>query len=320
MKIDFDLSIILGVLVSFAIANIIGPFVIRYLKILNFGQIERKLGPKSHKKKEGTPTIGGIIFMIAILITTLIFVRRFSNEAMICMYSLLVFGVIGFLDDILKIFKKDNEGLTSKQKMILLIIVSGFFAGYTYYAFGSEIYIPIAKVKHDLGWFYIPFIMFFYIAVTNATNFTDGLDGLLTSVTLIVVSFLCLVAFGLAYHTLAIFCGIIIGGLLGFLRFNNFPARVIMGDTGSLAIGGVICTICIVMQLPLIVIIIGGIYVIESLSVVIQILYYKKTKKRVFKMAPIHHHFELSGWSETKVVMIFSMTTVILCLIAFLTL
>ena len=320
MNINFDLSIIFGVLVSFAIANIIGPLVIRYLKILKFGQIERKLGPESHKGKEGTPTIGGIIFIIAILIANLIFVKRFSDEAMICMYSLLVFGVIGFLDDILKIVKKDNEGLNSKQKMILLLIVAGGFAIYTYFRFGSLIYIPILREYFDLGWFYIPFIIFFYAAVTNSTNFTDGLDGLLTSVTLIVISFLCFVAFGLSYNTLAIFCGIVVGGLLGFLRFNNFPARVFMGDTGSLAIGGVICTICIVMKLPLIVIIIGGIYVIESLSVVIQIAYYKKTKKRVFKMTPIHHHFELSGWYETRVVMVFSMVTVILCLIAFITL
>lgn len=320
MDINFDLSIILGVLVSFAIANIIGPFVIKYLKVLKFGQIERKLGPESHQKKEGTPTIGGIIFIIAILIANLIFVRRFSDEAMICMYSLLAFGVIGFLDDILKIIKKDNEGLNSKQKMILLLLVAGGFAVYTYFRFGSQIYIPIAKINFDLGWFYIPFVIFFYAAVTNATNFTDGIDGLLTSVTLVVVAFLCFVAYGLSYHTLAIFCGIVVGGLLGFLRFNSYPAKVIMGDTGSLAIGGVICTICIVMKLPLIVIIIGGIYVIEMLSVIIQVSYYKKTKKRIFKMAPIHHHFELSGWHETKVVTVFSMATFILCLIAFLTL
>ncbi len=320
MNINFDLSVILGVLASFVIANLIGPFIIKYLKILKFGQIERKLGPESHQKKQGTPTIGGIIFIIAILITNLIFVRRFSDEAMVCMYSLLAFGIIGFLDDILKIIKKDNEGLSSKQKMVLLLLISGGFAVYTYIRFGSQIYIPIAKVNFDLGWFYIPFVIFFYAAVTNATNFTDGIDGLLTSVTLIVMTFLCLVSYGLSYHTLAIFCGIVIGGLLGFLRFNSYPAKVIMGDTGSLAIGGVICTICIVIKLPLIVILIGGVYVLEMISVVIQILYFKRTKKRIFKMAPIHHHFELSGWHETKVVSIFSIVTVILCLLAFITL
>ena len=320
MGIKIDLSVILGVLASFLIANIIGPFVIRYLKILKFGQIERDLGPKSHQIKQGTPTIGGIIFILAILISTLIFVKRFSDEAMICMYSLLAFAAIGFLDDILKILKKNNEGLNSKQKMILLLFVSGAFAVYTYFRFGSLIYIPILKEYFDLKWFYIPFVIFFYAAVTNATNLTDGLDGLLTSVTLIVMTFLCVVAYGLSSNTLAIFCGIVVGGLLGFLRFNSYPARVIMGDTGSLAIGGVICTICIVLRLPLIVILIGGIYVVEALSVVIQVLYFKKTKKRVFKMAPIHHHFELSGWHETKVVSVFSIATVILCLLAFITL
>ncbi len=320
MNINFNLSILLGVLISFFIANITAPFIIKYLKILKFGQIERKLGVESHKLKEGTPTIGGVIFILAILITTLVFVRGFSDEAMVCMYSVLAFALIGFLDDILKIIKKDNEGLKSKQKMVLLLLIATGFSIYTYFRFGSEIYIPIIKVYFDLGWFYIPFIVFFYAAVTNATNFTDGLDGLLTSVTLIVVTFLCLVAYGLSYNTLSTFCGIVIGGLLGFLRFNNYPAKVIMGDTGSLAIGGVVSTICIVMKLPLIILIIGGIYVIEMLSVVIQILYYKKTKKRVFKMAPIHHHFELSGWHETKVVTTFCISTVILCILAFIAL
>ena len=268
-------------------------------------------------KKAGTPTIGGLIFIFATIITMFIMVGNPTDEAMIALYSFVGFGFVGFLDDLLKIIKKKNEGLTSGQKMILLLIVSGFLTWYAYKYIGTSINIPFLNGQINFGLFYIPFVMFYFAGVTNAVNLTDGLDGLATSVTVLVTTFLGIISYNLGHISLAIFCVALAGALLAFLRFNAFPARVFMGDTGSLALGGAVAMVALILKMPLILVLIGIIYVIETLSVILQVASFKLTGKRIFKMAPIHHHFEQLGWSETKIVSVFSIITVVFCFIAF---
>lgn len=316
--------VIYSVLVAFLISLLGGPIVIPILKKLKFGQSIREEGPQSHKKKAGTPTMGGVIFIVASIITMVIIVKKPGDEAMVSLYAFVAFGLIGFIDDMLKIKHKQNEGLKPKGKMLLLLVVSAVFA---YYAknnpqIGTSIIVPFINKSWNLGVFYIPFIIIFFAATTNAVNLTDGLDGLATSITVLVMSFFCLVsfAFGGSHYTLAIFCGIVAGALLGFLRYNAYPARVFMGDTGSLALGGAVAAAAMMLKLPLIVIIVGGVYVMEALSVIIQVTSFKLTGKRIFKMSPIHHHFEKCGWHEAKIVAVFSIATVVLCLIGFLSL
>lgn len=312
--------IIYGVLIAFAVASIIGPFVIPALRWFKFGQFIREEGPKSHQKKAGTPTMGGIIFILASIITLPFLVKNLKGEAMMALYAFIAFGVIGFLDDMLKIIKKENEGLKAYQKMGLLLIVAFLFSYYAYKNLGTNIIVPFLGITWDLGVFYIPFMVFFFAGTTNAVNLTDGLDGLATSVTLLVMTFFTMISMVLGRYDLAIFCGVLLGALLGFLRYNAFPARVFMGDTGSLALGGAVAVVAVMLKLPLIIIIVGGIYLAEALSVIIQVTSFKLTGKRVFKMSPLHHHFEMSGWAEPKIVSIFSIVTVVLCLIALLSL
>ncbi|WP_244835322.1 phospho-N-acetylmuramoyl-pentapeptide-transferase [Clostridium sp. BJN0001] len=307
-------------IMSFVLSIIVGPIFIPLLHKLKFGQNERKEGPKSHLKKSGTPTMGGIIFFISCFFTLLILRYKFSSDAMILFYSLLGFGFIGFLDDLLKILHKHNEGLTPKQKMLLLMIVSIAFAVYGYNFIGNDILIPFIHRSMSLKIFFIPCVVIYYSAVTNAVNLTDGIDGLATSVTVIVLTFFAIVAFKTGKPDISAFCIALAGGLLGFLKFNAFPAKVFMGDTGSLALGGAIGTIALMLKMPLFVIIVGGMYVIETLSVIIQVTSFKLTGKRVFKMSPIHHHFEQCGWSEVKIVIVFSSITAVLCLIGFIAL
>lgn len=313
-------KMIYSVLVAFLISLLAGPIFIPMLHRLKFGQNIREDGPKSHLKKAGTPTMGGIIFIVSAIITMAIMIKKPGDEAMIALYAFISFGIIGAMDDGIKILKKNNLGLRAYQKMFLILIVSGIFG---YYAannpdIGTAIIIPFIHKSYDLGNLFIPFIVFYFASVTNAVNLTDGLDGLATSVTLLVMTFFSLVAFGLGHYTLSIFCAVIAGALLGFLRFNAFPAQVFMGDTGSLALGGAVAAVAMILKLPLIILLVGGIYVLEAISVVLQVGSFKLTRKRIFKMAPIHHHFELSGWHETKVVSIFCIVTVILALVAFL--
>lgn len=314
--------LIYSVLVAFLISILEGPVIIPLLHKLKFGQSIREEGPKSHQKKAGTPTMGGIIFIISSFITMLLIVKKPGDEAMVALYAFVAFGVIGALDDGLKIIRKKNLGLRAYQKMILLLVVSGSFAYYAAHNpyIGTSIILPFAHKTWDLGVFYIPFIIIYFAATTNAVNLTDGLDGLATSVTLLVMTFFALVSFATGHYTLAIFCAVVAGALLGFLRYNAFPAQVFMGDTGSLALGGAIAAIAMILKMPLLVIIVGGIYVMETLSVILQVASFKLTGKRIFKMSPLHHHFELSGWHETKVVSVFCIVTVILCLVAFLSL
>ncbi|MHC1682530.1 MAG: phospho-N-acetylmuramoyl-pentapeptide-transferase [Clostridiaceae bacterium] len=314
-------TVVFYILVSFVLALLQGPILIPLLHRFKFGQNIREEGPRSHFKKAGTPTMGGLIFIIAAALAMAIKIGSFTDKSMIALYALVAFGIIGLLDDSLKIIKKKNEGLTSLQKMILILGVSILLALYGAYheEIGTSIIFPFVKNPVDIGLIgYVILIVVYFASVTNGVNLTDGLDGLATSVSLLVVTFFSLVALGLHEINLAIFCGILLGALLGFLKYNAYPAKVFMGDTGSLAIGGAIGAVAMILKMPIFVIIVGGIYVFETLSVIIQVISFKSTGKRVFKMAPVHHHFEALGWHETRVVAIFSITTVILCLLGFL--
>ncbi|MCY6370355.1 phospho-N-acetylmuramoyl-pentapeptide-transferase [Clostridium ganghwense] len=313
---------IYSVLVAFVIALLQGPILIPILHKLKFGQNIREEGPESHKVKSGTPTMGGIIFILSSVITIFIILKKPGFEIILAILAFVGFGIIGFIDDFLKIVHKKNEGLSAKQKMLLLLLVSTAIAFYGYKSsnIGSSIIIPFTHQTWDLGIFYIPFIVLYFSATTNAVNLTDGLDGLSTSVTLLVMTFFAVVSFATGHYTLAIFCATVGGALLGFLRYNAHPAQIFMGDTGSLALGGAVGVVAMILKLPLLIIIVGGIYVAETVSVILQVASNKLFGKRIFKMAPLHHHFELSGWHETKVVTVFSIVTVILCLIGFLSL
>ncbi|OFS24361.1 MULTISPECIES: phospho-N-acetylmuramoyl-pentapeptide-transferase [Clostridium] len=314
----FSTTILAPLVISFIFSLILGPIFIPILHKLKFGQNIRKEGPKSHQKKAGTPTMGGIIFFISVAATILIMGPSFTDPKMINLYSFLAFGFIGFLDDMLKIIHKDNLGLKAGQKMILLLIFSVALAVYGYKNIGTDILIPLGSgFKLNLGLLYIPFIIIYYAAVTNAVNLTDGIDGLATSVTIIVLTFFTIVAFKTGQKDVAIFSIALCGALLGFLKYNAFPAKIFMGDTGSLALGGAVGTIALMLKMELWVVIVGLMYVVETLSVIIQVTSFKMTGKRVFKMAPIHHHFEQCGWSEVKIVTIFSLVTAVLCIIGF---
>ncbi len=314
----FSTTILAPLVIAFIFSLILGPIFIPILHKLKFGQNIRKEGPKSHQKKAGTPTMGGLIFFISVAATILITGPKLSDQKMIILYSFLAFGFIGFMDDMLKIIHKDNLGLKAGQKMVLLLLFSVALAIYGYMKIGTDILIPFSDgFKLNIGILYIPFIILYYAAVTNAVNLTDGIDGLATSVTIIVLTFFTIVAFKAGQKDVAIFSIALCGALLGFLKYNAFPAKIFMGDTGSLALGGAIGTIALMLKLELWVVIVGLMYVIETLSVIIQVTSFKMTGKRVFKMAPIHHHFEQCGWSEVKIVTVFSLVTAVLCIIGF---
>ena len=298
----------------------LGPITIPILRRLKFGQNIRKEGPQSHLKKAGTPTMGGVIFILSTTITMILMRFNPTDEAMIALYSFIAFGFIGFLDDMLKIVKKESEGLKAWQKMLLLLIFSTAIAIYGYYNLGTNLKVPFIGTEIPLGILYIPFVIVYYASATNAVNLTDGLDGLASTVTVLVLTFFTVVAFTMKQESIAIFSIALTGGLLGFLKYNAYPAKVFMGDTGSLALGGAIATIALVLELPIILFIVGGIYVIETISVILQVGSYKLRGKRLFKMAPIHHHFEQVGWNETKIVTVFAVITVLLCFIGFIAL
>lgn len=311
---------IYSTIISFAIALLLGPIIIPALKAFKFGQNIREEGPKSHFKKAGTPTMGGLMFMISVVVTVLIISHKMTATLLVAIITMLGYGLIGFLDDSLKIIRKKNLGLKAYQKLIGQITFA-FILAYTAYNsknIGSSVHIPFTDKMLDFGVWYIPFMIFVIVAATNAVNLTDGLDGLASSVTLIVTVFFAVVTFGLNNRDLSIFCGALGGGLLGFLKYNSYPAQVFMGDTGSLALGGAISALAVLLKMPFILVIVGGIYVIETLSVIIQVIYFKLTGKRVFKMAPLHHHFEQLGWHETKIVAWFSILTAIFSLVGFL--
>ena len=312
-------EIVIPVIIAFAISALLGPVVIPFLRKLKVGQTERK-ELESNLKKNGTPTMGGIMILASIIITSLFYVKDYPKIIPI-LFMTVGFGVIGFLDDYLKVVLRRSDGLLAWQKMILQIIVTGVFAVYMvkYSGVALTMLIPFSGGKYlDLGWLAIPVLFFAVVGTVNGTNFTDGLDGLASSVTIMVATFFSVVAIGTNAGIAPITCAVV-GALLGFLLFNVYPASVFMGDTGSLALGGFVVSTAYMMQMPLFILIVGLIYLVEVLSVIIQVTYFKKTGgKRIFRMAPIHHHFELGGWSETRVVAVFSITTAILCLIALL--
>ena len=318
-----DYKMVIPVLIAFGLSVLTGPIVIPILRRLKMGQTEREEGVKSHLKKAGTPTMGGVIILFAITMTSLIDVREYPKVIPV-LFVTLGFGMIGFLDDYLKVVLKRSDGLMPMQKMALQIVVTAIFAFYIVKVAKVPLtmLVPFTGGKYywDIGWLAIPVLFFAVIGTVNGVNFTDGLDGLASSVTVLVATFFTVVAMGNKSGIEPITCAVV-GALLGFLLFNVYPASVFMGDTGSLALGGFVASAAYMLQMPLFIIIVGLIYLIEVLSVMIQVAYFKKTGgKRFFKMAPIHHHFELCGWSETRVVAVFSIVTAILCLIALLAL
>ncbi|MDT8717538.1 phospho-N-acetylmuramoyl-pentapeptide-transferase [Clostridium sp. 19966] len=309
--------IVYYILLSFFLSLLIGTLIIPLLRFLKLGQNIREDAPKSHMNKAGTPTFGGIIFITSSIAVMFILGNHNNRESLIAAYSFIAFALVGFVDDSLKTIHKKNEGLTIIQKFLLLLLVSILFTLYIYQNFSMNTYIliPFTSKILNLGIFYVPFIIFFYLSTTNAVNISDGLDGLVASTALLITIFFALVSFGMKHYSLAIFCGCVSGALLSFLQFNSYPAKIIMGDTGALGLGGLLATVAIILRNPLIIAIVGGIYVIEILSDVIQIFFYKLFRKRIFKMAPFHHSLELSGWHESKIVSVFLIATGILCII-----
>ena len=310
-----DYTVFLPVLISFALSVILGPVIIPILRRLKMGQTEREEGVKSHLKKAGTPTMGGVIILLSVVVTSLLYLRDYPKIIPI-LFVTLGFGLIGFLDDYLKVVMKRSDGLYPKQKMALQIVVTAIFAFYLIRFTDVSLAMLIGGKYLDIGWLAVPLLFFAVIGTVNGVNFTDGLDGLASSVTVLVATFFTVVAIGTKSGIEPVTCAVV-GALLGFLLFNVYPASVFMGDTGSLALGGFVASTAYMLQMPIFILIVGLIYLVEVLSVMIQVTYFKKTGgKRIFKMAPIHHHFELCGWSETRVVAVFSIITALLCLIA----
>lgn len=315
---------ILAIIIAFAVSAILCPVVIPFLHKLKFGQQVREDGPQAHLKKQGTPTMGGLVFLTAVVITSLLYIREYPRIIPV-LFMTVGFGVIGFLDDYIKIVMKRSEGLNPVQKLIGQFIITGIFVYYLVCSgeVGTSMLVPFTGgfehgIYLDLGFLFIPFVFFVVLGTDNGVNFTDGLDGLCTSVTILVATFLTIISIG-ENSGISPITGAVVGSLLGFLLFNVYPAKVFMGDTGSLALGGFVTSSAFMMQIPLFIPIIGLIYLVEVLSVIMQVSYFKATHgKRIFRMAPIHHHFELGGWSETRVVAVFSIVTALLCLVAYL--
>ena len=319
---DFQVKV-LGI--SFVVTLIISIIVIPILKRLKVGQIERDDGPQSHLKKQGTPTMGGIIMILTSIIVCIgIYIYYLKKEPAVANHLLpmlfltIGFGLIGFIDDFKKLVLKNTKGLSPTAKMIGLLVIS---IAYTLYLtnvlnIGTDIYIPFAKIYISLPiWLYVPLAILVMLSATNAINLTDGIDGLSSSVTTIILTALTVIAIVFDIKEVTIFGSMLAGTCLGFLVFNLYPAKVMMGDTGSLMLGGAVASISLYLKMPFILLIIAIVPILETLSVIIQVAYFKKTGKRIFKMAPLHHHFELSGWKENKVVTIFSCITLIACII-----
>ena len=320
---DFQVKILL---LSFAITVIESIIIIPILKRLKVGQTERLDGPQSHIVKEGTPTMGGIIIMISVILTSASgFLYYYKTDVDVAMkifplvLMALGFGTVGFIDDFKKVVLRNTKGLKPAYKMLGLLIVSVITVYYllNVLKIGTATYIPFFKTYIELPvWIYVPFAIFVILAVTNAINLTDGIDGLATSVTAIIMTFLTVISIIFDIKEVTVFGGVVVGTCLGFLLFNLHTAKVIMGDTGSLLLGGVVACIALYFRMPLILLIIAIVPLIETISVILQILYYRRTGRRIFKMTTIHHHFELCNWKENKIVSIFSIVTLIACIIA----
>lgn len=303
-------------LVAFLLTVVMLPKLIKYLHYLKFGQEIRQEGPQSHIHKKGTPTMGGISFILAIIVALII--AMFLNSENIKYYLLFIyttvsFAIIGYIDDMLIVVKKKNDGLSPRKKLLLQIVFSLIF-----YILVSLVYdnvnfieIPIINYQLNISYLYLLFVIFWQTGFSNAVNLTDGLDGLATSVTIITTSTFALLAYKENNFPVLVFCLAIVGALLGFLLFNKKPAKIFMGDTGSLALGGILAAISIILHKEIVFLFIGLVYILETLSVIIQVAYFKKTGKRIFKMSPLHHHFELTGYGEVKTVYIFVIIAVI---------
>ncbi|HIU51222.1 MAG TPA: phospho-N-acetylmuramoyl-pentapeptide-transferase [Candidatus Merdicola faecigallinarum] len=320
---DFQITVLC---LTFIVTIIIALIIIPILRKLKVGQIERSDGPQSHLKKQGTPTMGGTIMIVSITLITLgiayYFYRQGDMETAKKLLPLLIasvgFGIVGFVDDFKKLVLKNTIGLKPAYKMLGLLIISVLYTVYLVQVLdlGTETLIPFAKTYITLPiWVYIPFAIFVMLGTTNAVNLTDGVDGLSTSVTTIIITCLTVIGMILGIKEIMIFGCIVCGSNLAFLLFNLHPAKVMMGDTGSLLLGGVIASISLYLRMPLLLLIIALVPVLETVSVIIQVAYFKRTGNRIFKMAPLHHHFELSGWNENKVVSIFSIITLVFCVI-----
>jgi len=311
--------LVIAVGLALIITLVLGPLLIPVLRTLKFGQPIRDDGPKRHLKKAGTPTMGGMIFLVGIIMSALIAAEQPTSLEMVTMVGItLGYGFIGFIDDFIKVVMHRSLGLRAYQKLVgqfvlafILMWVSVHWLGR-----GTDIAIPFTSVHLDLGWFYYILISLVIVVMTNAVNLTDGLDGLAAGSTMIagigyvVIALLASSQGGgvavLAHETdMAVFAAALVGGTLGFLRFNTYPARVFMGDTGSLALGGALVSLAVLTKSELVLIVVGGLFAIEALSVIIQVISFQTTGKRVFRMSPIHHHFELGGWNEWKVVLVF---------------
>ena len=322
---SFQIKILL---LSFAVSVIISMIVIPTLKRLKVGQSERDDGPKSHFKKMGTTTMGGLILIIStLLLSAFLYIDYSADQPEIAtrllpmIFVTIGFGIIGFIDDFKKVILHNTDGISPKAKMAGLFLISLIYVFMLVFVFknGTDIYIPFFKVYLNLPvWLYIPFAVVVILSTTNAVNLTDGIDGLSTSVTTIMLTCLTVISIIFGIKEKTIFGCIVIGAGLGFLLFNLHPAHIFMGDTGSLLLGGAIAGIALYLKLPLLLLIIGIVPIIETLSVILQVIYYKKTRKRLFKMAPIHHHFEMVGWKENKIVSIFSIITLIASVIGIL--
>ncbi len=301
--------ILITIVMGFLISVLLSPIIIPFLRRLKFGQSIREEGPKSHQKKSGTPTMGGVMIIISIIITTIVMTGKFSQlsvEMYLLLFVTFGYGLLGFLDDFIKVVMKRNLGLTSRQKLLGQVIIAIiFYLVFTQYGFSTEITIPGTSFSFDLGWGYVILVVFMLVGGSNAVNLTDGLDGLLSGTAAIAFGAFAVLAWNQSQYDVAIFSVAVVGAVLGFLVFNAHPAKVFMGDTGSLALGGAIVTIAILTKLEILLVLIGGVFVIETLSVIIQVISFKTTGKRVFKMSPLHHHYELVGWSEWRVVVTF---------------
>jgi len=314
-----ELSVI-ALFVSMAAGIAMGPYVIGKLKAFKFGQNIRKEGPESHLVKQGIPSMGGVLFLTVLLISGLLF-SRINITVVFMIVVTLSFGLIGFLDDYLKVKKKSSDGLSAKSKMAYLLLFGILAGGVLHFGFDYDtVRIPILNTEVSLGIFYVLFVVVFFAAVTNAVNLTDGIDGLSSTVTICVLIFYVLVGVKQEQEPVVLFSSVLIGGLLSFLFYNRYPAKVFMGDTGSLALGGAVGIAALMTKTEILLILVGIVYVVETLSVIIQVAVFKKTGKRVFKMAPIHHHFEALGWKENKIVVVFASVTLLAVAVAYLVL
>ena len=325
------MNILLFAAAAFLIVLLLGPVVIPFLRRLKFGQEIREIGPNWHKNKAGTPTMGGLMFLLAIAIIGFLMAvfRHLDIRAFLLILTAMAFGIIGLIDDYIKVATKRNLGLTSIQKFSLQLLVAVVFVFLLKYynLIHTQIIFPFIDTPWDMGWLYYPFAVFVILAGVNAVNLTDGLDGLASSITLIVCIVIGYIAYflgeqllGTEQTFLTVLSFSVAAMCAGFLVYNHYPAKVFMGDTGSLFLGGFVSCAVIILNIPVFLILIGIIYFIETLSVIIQVISFKLTGKRVFKMSPIHHHFEMCGWSEVKIVLVFSAVTLAAGLIAILSL